>query len=213
LDRETRVIVAGVLDSGGPEDNQVFMNLSVTQMLAASPDKIQFEQLRISGSAANVSSYAARIASALPGASVAPLRQVTEAEGNLLRRTRLLIVSTVALILLLTSLCVLATMAALATERREDVGLMKALGGSISRILALFLAELGVLGAAGGAAGCLAGYALARWMGERVFGAAVTPRWQIMPLTIAIMALVALAGALPLQRLGRVKPAVILRGE
>ena len=142
-----------------------------------------------------------------------PMRQVTEAEGNLLRRTRLLIVSTVVLILALTALCVLATMAALAMERREDVGLMKALGGSISQIVALFLAEVGVLGAAGGAIGCLAGYALARWMGERVFAAAISPRWQIFPLTVVLMALVAMTGALPLRRLGKVKPAVILRGE
>jgi putative ABC transport system permease protein len=79
--------------------------------------------------------------------------------------------------------------------------------------VALFLAEVGVLGAVGGAIGCLAGYALARWMGERVFSAAVEARWQIFPLTVAMMAAVAMAGALPLLRLGRVKPAIILRGE
>ena len=61
---------------------------------------------------------------------------------------------------MLTSLCVLATMAALAIERREDVGLMKALGGSISRIVGLFLAEVGVLGAVGGVIGCIVGMAL-----------------------------------------------------
>jgi len=108
---------------------------------------------------------------------------------------------------------VLATMAALAMERREDVGLMKALGGSISRIVALFLAEVGVLGAAGGLIGCIAGVALSRWMGERVFGASITPRWETFPLTIVLMTAVALAGALPLRLLGRVKPAAILRGE
>ncbi len=80
---------------------------------------------------------------------------MTEAEGNLLHRTRLLIASMVVLILVLTALCVLATMAALAMERREDVGLMKALGGSIARIVSLFLAEVGVLGAAGGLIGCV----------------------------------------------------------
>ena len=75
---------------------------------------------------------------------------MTEGEGNLLRRTHLLIVWTIVLILALTLLCVLATMAALAMERRQDVGLMKALGGSISRIVTLFLAEVGILGAAEG---------------------------------------------------------------
>ena len=170
-------------------------------------------QLSVSGTAASIGSYAAQLANSLPGYDVRPIRQVTEAEGNLLQRTRLLIVSMVVLILALTALCVLATMAALAMERREDVGLMKALGGSISRIVGLFLAEVGVLGAVGGLIGCIAGVALAHWMGERVFGTSITPRWEVFPLTIAMMVVVSMAGALPLRALGKVKPAVILRGE
>jgi ABC-type antimicrobial peptide transport system permease subunit len=90
---------------------------------------------------------------------------------------------------------------------------MKALGGTISRIVGLFLAEVGVLGAAGGLIGCIGGVALAQWMGRRVFGASITPRWEVFPMTIAMMVAVALAGALPLRSLGKVKPAVILRGE
>ncbi len=87
----------------------------------------------------------------------------------------------VLLILVLTSLCVLATMSALALERREDVGLMKALGGSISRIVGLFLSEMGVLAATGGLIGCIVGLALSRWMGQRVFSASITPRWEVVP--------------------------------
>ena len=70
-----------------------------------------------------------------------------------------------------------------AEERREDVGLMKALGGSIFRIMVLFFSEVGVLGAVGGFIGCLIGLLLSIWMGERVFGASITPRWQIFPPT------------------------------
>jgi putative ABC transport system permease protein len=130
-----------------------------------------------------------------------------------LARIRLLIVAMVVLILVLTALCVLGTMAALAMERREDVGLMKALGGSIARVVGIFLTEVGVLGAAGGVVGSLLGFALSYWMGLRVFGTAISPRWIVFPVTVALMILVALAGALPLRLLGRVKPAAILRGE
>ena len=122
-----------------------------------------------------------KLAAALPEYDVHPIRQVTAAEGALLGRLRLLIFSMVALILVLTSLCVLATMAALAIERREDVGLMKALGGSISRVVGLFLAEVGVLGAVGGAIGCIVGMVLTRWMGHRVFEATISMRWEIIP--------------------------------
>jgi putative ABC transport system permease protein len=131
----------------------------------------------------------------------------------LMGRIRLLIVATIVLILVLTTLCVLATMAALAIERRADVGLMKALGGSISRVLRLFLAEVGVLGAVGGVLGCAVGLLLSRWMGQRVFSASISPRWEVFPLTIILMIAVALAGALPLRLLGKIKPAVILRGD
>jgi putative ABC transport system permease protein len=213
MGRTAHVTVSGVVDAGGTEDNQIFVNLPVAQQLAGLAGKIELVQLSVSGTPAGIAGYAVQLAKALPEYDVRPIRQVTEAEGNLLARTRLLIVSMVVLILVLTALCVLATMAALAMERREDVGLMKALGGSISRIVALFLAEVGVLGAAGGLIGCIAGVALSRWMGERVFGASIAPRWETFPLTIALMTAVALAGALPLRLLGRVKPAVILRGE
>jgi putative ABC transport system permease protein len=211
--RSLALTVSGIVDSGGPADNQVFVNLSAVQNFAGLPGKIEMVQLSVSGSSQSIAAYAERLARALPIADVRPIRQVTEAEGSLLNRTRLLIVSMVLLILVLTALCVLATMSALAMERREDVGLMKALGGSITRIVALFLSEVGVLAAVGGLFGCFAGLALSRWMGQRVFSAAITPRWEVFPLTIGLMVLVAMAGALPLRLLGRVKPAVILRGD
>ena len=213
IGRTARLQVAGIIDSGTAEDDQIFVNLPVVQGLIGTTNVVGLWQLSVSGTSANIGAYAARLAAALPAASVRPIREVTEAEGNLLHRTRLLIASMVALILVLTALCVLATMAALAMERREDVGLMKALGGSIARIVSLFLAEVSVLGAAGGLIGCIIGILLAQWMGQRVFDTSIAPRWEIFPLTIAMMIVVALAGALPLRLLGKVKPAVILRGE
>jgi len=213
LGRRALLTVKGIVDAGGPEDNQVFVNLPVAQQLAGLRGQIAVMELSINGTSKTIESYAQRLAANLPGFEVRPIRQVTEAEGELLNRIRLLVLSMVLLILVLTGLCVLATMAALAMERRADVGLMKALGGSISRIVGLFLAEVGVLGAAGGLVGCLVGVALSRWMGQRVFGATVSARWEVLPLTVALMVGVALTGALPLRRLGNVKPAVILRGE
>jgi putative ABC transport system permease protein len=213
LNKSAQLTVDGIVDAGGAEDNQVFMELPEVQSLAGLPGQIGLAQLSVRGTANSISEYAARLATALPSYEVRPIRQVTEAEGDLLNRIRLLIGSMVVLILALTALCVLATMAALAMERRQDVGLMKALGGSIARIVTLFMAEVGVLGAAGGFVGAILGIELSRWMGQRVFGTAISLRWEIFPLTIALMVAVALAGALPLRLLGKVKPAVIFRGE
>ena len=211
--RVAQLRVAGVVNAGGADDNQIFMNLPVAQQLSGLSGRIGLVQLSVGGTAQNVTGVVATLANALPDYEVRAIRQVTEAEGSLLARLRLLMFSMVLLILVLTALCVLATMAALAIERREDVGLMKALGGSISRVVGLFLAEVGVLGAIGGVVGCVAGVALSIWMGQRVFATAISVRWEIFPLTIGLMIIVALAGAAPLRMLGKVKPAVIFRGE
>jgi len=213
LSNSAHLRVADVIDAGGAEDDQIFVNLGVAQKLAVLDGRIELVQLSVSGTGSSIGAYVSRLASSLPGYDVRPVRQVAEAEGNLLDRTRLLILSMIVLILALTAMCVLATMAALAMERRKNVGLMKALGGSMSRILGLFLSELGVLGATGGLVGCVAGVALAGWMGRRVFGTSITPRWDVFPLTIAMMVCVALAGALPLRLLGKIRPAVIMRGQ
>jgi putative ABC transport system permease protein len=213
LDRSAQCSVAGILDAGGAEDNQVFASLRAVQSLANLPGQIGLAQVSVTGTAQVLADYAARLAAALLQYQVRPIRQVAEAEGALLGRIRLLIVSMVVLILILTALCVLGTMAALAMERRKDVGLMKSLGGSISRIVGVFLAEVGVLGAAGGLLGAILGAALSYWMGLRVFGTAISPRWEVFPVTIALMIVVTLTGALPLRMLGNVKPAEILRGE
>ena len=213
LDRSAQCSVAGILDAGGTEDNQVFGSLRAVQSLANLPGQIGLAQVSVTGTPKVVTDYAARLAAALPQYQVRPIRQVAEAEGALLGRIRLLILSMILLILILTALCVLGTMAALAMERRKDVGLMKSLGGSISRIVGIFLAEVGVLGAVGGLLGTILGAGLAYWMGLRVFGTAISPRWEVFPATVALMIIVTLAGALPLRMLGNVKPAEILRGE
>lgn len=211
--RSVRLIVAGVVTVGGTEDNQVFVNLPVAQQLAGLDGRIGVVQMSITGSAAQIEKVAGLLAAALPGLDVRPIRQIADAEGQLLSRIRVLILATVVLILALTALCVLATMAALAMERRRDVGLMKALGGSMNRVVRLFLTEAAILGVVGGAFGWVGGVFLSGWIGRSVFGSAISPRLDVLPLTVALMVGVALAGALPLRLLGKVRPAVILRGE
>ena len=211
--RSVRLIVAGVVTVGGTEDNQVFVNLSVAQQLADLDGRIGVVQMSVTGSAAQVEQVARLFAAALPGLDVRPIRQIADAEGQLLSRIRVLILATVVLILALTALCVLATMAALAMERRRDVGLMKALGGEMSRVVRLFLTEAAILGVVGGVLGWVGGVFLSGWIGRSVFGSAISPRLDVLPLTVALMFGVALAGALPLRLLGQVRPAEILRGE
>jgi len=212
-EHDVSLTVTGVVTTGGDEDSQIFTSLDTAQDLSDLAGRVSLVQLSVSGTPSEMEAFASRLASALPGLDVRPVRQLTAAEGSILGRIRGLIFWTVILILALTTLGVLASMAALAMERSRDVGLMKALGGSVSRIMRLFLTEAGALGVMGGTIGFAAGVVLARWIGGRVFGVAISPRLEVFPLTVALTVAVALAGALPLRLLGRVRPAEILRGE
>ena len=174
--REASLIVSGIATSGGSEDSQVFVSLGVAQNLASLGGRIGLVQLSVRGSAPAIENVMKQLAQALPGLNVLPVRQLAAAEGRLLERIRGLLLATVFLILLLTALGVLAAMAGLALERRRDVGLMKALGGSVQRVIGFFLAEATVVGLAGGVIGCGAGMLLSQWMGARVFATSIAPR-------------------------------------
>lgn len=212
-DRNISMTVAGIVTTGGAEDNQILTNLDSAQALAGLSERVSLVQLSVSGTPAEIEAVARTLEDNLPALDVRPVRQIAAAEGTILGRIQGLLFWTIALILILSMLGVLASMAALAMERRRDVGLMKALGGTVPRIMRLFLAEAGTLGAAGGLLGFLLGVVLARWMGERIFGVVISARLEVLPITIVLTIGVALAGALPLRLLGRVHPAEILRGE
>jgi putative ABC transport system permease protein len=212
-ERKVSLTVAGIVTTGGAEDNQIFADLDSAQEIAALPGRVSLVQVSASGTPAEIERVTRSLAENLPGLDVRPVRQIAAAEGTILGRIQGLIFWTIALILVLSMLGVLASMAALAMERRRDVGLMKALGGRVGRIMRLFLAEAGALGALGGLIGFFVGAILARWMGERIFGVGISTRFEVLPATIVLTMGVALAGAFPLRLLGLVRPAEILRGE
>jgi putative ABC transport system permease protein len=211
--REATFTVAGILTAGGSEDSQVFVDLAAAQNLAGLSGRIGLAQLSVRGSAPTIENVIRRLAGTFTELEVQPVRQLAAAEGRLLERIRGLLFATVVLILVLTALGVLAAMAGLALERRRDVGLMKALGGTVRRVMRFFLAEAAAIGILGGLVGCCAGMLLAVWVGESVFNTVISPRIIVVPITVGLMIVVALAGALPLRLLGRVRPAEILRGE
>ena len=212
-DQQAQCTVAGVVTAGGSEDSQIFVSLAAAQDLAQLGGRMGLVQMSVRGPSPGIEEVVRRLAEALPGLEVHPVRQLAAAEGHLLERIRGLLLATIVLILVLSTLGVLAAMAGLAIERRRDIGLMKALGGSVRRIMRIFLAEAATIGIAGGVIGSGAGILLSEWIGQRVFAAAITPRLIVMPLTVAVMIGVTLAGAFPLRLLGRVHPAEILRNE
>jgi len=211
--REATCKVFAVVATGGAEDTQIFSKLATAQTLADLPDRISLVQLSVTGTPDSIDRFIQALSQRLPGADVHGIKQLAEAEGKLYNRISGLLSTTVVIVLLLTSLCVMAGMSNVAIERKNDVGLMKAIGGSVRRVVRLFLAEAILMGIAGGLVGSALGILGSIWLGKTVFGVSAQPRWIVYPVSVGITILVSIASAFPLRRLASVRPASVFRGE
>ena len=230
-------VVTGIVSTGDAEDQALLVPLSVAQGLSHRPG--QFRQLLVSAltkpadslaerdpktltpteydrwfCSPYISSISYQIEQALPGTDVHAIRRVADSEGKILSHisTLLWIVTLAALIA--AALAVAATSAAAVLERQIEIGVMKAIGATNTSVSALFLTEHLALALIGGAIGFVFGAGLARMLGASVFGTPASPRFVLLPIILALAALVALIGGLiPLRRAARFDPAPILRGE
>ncbi len=205
--------LAAVLASGGPEDDQAFVPLAVAQRLADASDRVSVVKVFIGGTPQKINETVNALQQKLPDVEVRPIRQFTEGEARLYSRISGILTATVAVVLILTALCVMAAMTNVAMERRNDVGLMKAIGGSVRRVLRLFLAEAALLGLAGGLIGAAIGIMISMGLGKAVFGVAAQPRLIVYPISVALTVIVAILAAYPLRRLVHIRPASVFRGE
>jgi len=204
--------VAGTVSTGADEDSRIYLPMSAfTAWTGIQPATVE---IAVNGSPEEVSTIMAQLAKGLPAADVHPIRQIVEAEGRVLGKTRSALLAAAALIILTAALCVLATLTAWVLDRRRDFAIMKALGASERLVGSFFAAEAATIGAVGAALGFLIGIGVAAWIGHANFNAAITPRLSVLPIVVAgSMAVALLSAVLPLELLRRVQPAIILRGE
>ncbi|MGE5207594.1 MAG: ABC transporter permease [Chlamydiota bacterium] len=203
---------AGTLTTGAAEDSRVYLPLSeFTAWSGVQPSTIE---IAANGSAAQVTVIMKQVAAAVPEAEVRPVRQIMEAEGRVLGKTRSTLLAAAALIILTAALCVLATLTAWVLDRRRDFAIMKALGASERLVSGFFAAEAASIGAIGALLGYGIGIGAAAWIGRANFQASISPRLSVLPSVFLGSIVVALlSAALPLALLRRVQPATILRGE
>ena len=205
--------ILSVRRTGGPEDSQLFLGLDVAWRLLEKEGRLSTVALRVPGNASSVNGFVHDLQASLTALRITPVRQFTENEAKLYGKISGVLTATVFLVLILTALCVMAAMTNIAAERKNDVGLMKAIGGSVGRVLRIFLAEAALLGLAAGLIGAATGMALSIGLGKAVFGVASEPRLVVYPVSVALTVVVAILAAYPLRRLVNIRPASVFRGE
>jgi putative ABC transport system permease protein len=236
--------VTGIVTTGDAEDNSILVPLHIAQELSGHPGQFRelfvsaltkpADALADKGERAQtdkniqlspaeydrwfcspyISSISYQIRTVLPGTDVRAIRRVADTEGRILSRVSTLLWIVTLAALIAAALGVAATSATTVLERRAEIGIMKALGASTTLVNGIFLAEQLLLAVTGGTIGFAFGALLARVLGESVFGTPASPRLILIPVVIALAAIVAIVGSLvPLRRASQFEPALVLRGE
>ena len=206
--------VIGIIETEGNEDNQIFVNLHVAQMLTGRIEKVHTVQVSALCTACPVDTFAAEIEEKMPYVEGKTVKQLVSVEMDVLNKIQNMMFLITIVALIASALGVMTTMITSVIERQKEIGLMKSIGAENKRIIALFLSEATIIGVIGGILGYLIGIIIAQFIGLSVFTMSITPRLEVIPIVIIIsICIVLLASILPVRRAINVEPAIVLRGE
>ncbi|MDP9161766.1 MAG: ABC transporter permease [Acidobacteriota bacterium] len=228
--------VAGILSTGGAEDDQVVAPILLAQQILKRPGAVRIVYVSALTKPEDAfarrdpkslspamydrwycSPYAQSIAyqlqEAIPFSHAEQIRQVAQNEGTVLSRIKGLMLLMTLAALLASALAVSAAMATAIFERRQDVGLMKALGAGNTSVATLFFAESALLALIGGFVGFAGGSLLAGQIGRSIFNSKISIQPVLLPIILLIAVIVTFAGsASAIRRAVKLDPVHALRG-
>ena len=206
--------VTGILDTGGSEEEYVYVSLGDTAYLSLADRGYDIVEISAAATQDKLSEYIDNINSSVRSVSAKLVKRVTASESSVLTKLQSLVFIVTAVVLILTMICVATTMTAVIAERRREIGLRKALGANNGSIVGQFLSEGLVLGGIGGILGALLGYAFAEIVSVNVFSSSIMFQPLLIPVTIASSVIVTGAACLiPIRSAVEVDPALVLKGE
>ena len=211
--RSITVTVSGILKTGGNEDGYIYMSAGdMVELTGAWEPSIAQYSVALEGD--QLTALVDSINASVPSVRAQTVKRLVQSDSGVIDMLRSLLGIITVIVLALTTIGVSTTMIAVVTERRNEIGLRKALGATSRSIMGEFMGEGVALGAIGGLAGAAAGYALAAAISWNVFHRAVAVHPLILIATVVSSVAVAVVACLPpVRRALAVDPALVLRGE
>ena len=211
--RSITVTVSGILKTGGNEDGYIYMSADdMVELTGAWEPSIAQYSVALEGD--QLTALVDSINDSVPSVRAQTVKRLVQSDSGVIDMLRSLLGIITVIVLALTTIGVSTTMIAVVTERRNEIGLRKALGATSRSIMGEFMGEGVALGAIGGLAGAAAGYALAAAISWNVFHRAVAVHPLILIATVVSSVAVAVVACLPpVRRALAVDPALVLRGE
>jgi putative ABC transport system permease protein len=234
--RNQQFRIAGIVTTGGYEEEQLFAPLVTVQSLLQQQGKVsrvlvsaltvpmddfgkkdpalmtkdEYEKWYCT---AYVTSVAKNVEEVMAGSHAKPIWQIASAEGALLKKLNSVMLLLTVLALVASATAVSTSLMASMAERSPEIALMKAVGADRFQIAAIFMGETLIISLVGGVVGYLIGDQLAELISRTVFNSTiVSPLW-LFPTALISAFVVALAGSVaPLRRALLIEPVRVLKG-
>lgn len=209
----TEFRVAGIVDTGGSEDSIIYALAGDVDKLTGSTRGV--DVIEYSSGASDLTALVNSINDTTSmHVKAQQVTKITASDTRVITMLQTLFWIVSLVVLVFTLVGVGTTISSIVSQRRNEIGLRKALGASSHAIGVEFYVESAVYGLLGGLLGTATGYGMARWLCATVFERSIGFNWWLAVVSVVFSALVAVVASIPpVHRATRIDPAVVLREE
>lgn len=209
----TEFRVAGIVDTGGSEDSIIYALAGDVDKLTGSTRGV--DVIECSSGASDLTALVNSINDMTSmHVKAQQVTKITASDTRVITMLQTLFWIVSLVVLVFTLVGVGTTISSIVSQRRNEIGLRKALGASSHAIGVEFYVESAVYGLLGGLLGTATGYGMARWLCATVFERSIGFNWWLAVVSVVFSALVAVVASIPpVHRATRIDPAVVLREE
>ncbi len=211
----TEFRVAGIVDIGGNEDSIVYATTADVAKLAGSKRGADVVEYSVNAMGDDLNAIVKTLnANPNTGVKAQTVTKITSSDTRIITMLQTLFWIVSLVVLVLTLVGVGTTISSIVSQRRNEIGLRKALGASSQAIGTEFYVESAIYGLIGGLFGTAIGYALARVLCVTVFERAIGFNWLLGLASLVLSMLIAVVASIPpVRRATRIDPAIVLREE
>ena len=211
----TEFRVCGIVDTGGSEDEMVYAGLADVERLAGSKRGADVIEYSVNAVGDDLKAIAASINEMTSmGVTAKQVTKITSSDTRIIAMLQTLFWIVSAVVLVLTLVGVGTTISSMVSQRRNEIGLRKALGASSASIGVEFYVESALYGLLGGLLGTSIGFGFAAVLTSTVFSRSLAFNLPLAVVSVLFSILVAVVASVPpVRRATRIDPAIVLREE